>query len=162
MKRILRSSAFVFAALAVLATVAVGVSSQLYPTINRVETGVTPEYPALRPRTFQLGYDRVFDEASSAISDLEGWKVDSVNREAGTLNASMEMPITGWQHKISIQVTKKTRYTTKVGLVSENPENAGDLGQNARNVDAYLTALSERLGAAEVGGEPAPSDPEVQ
>jgi hypothetical protein len=126
------------------------VTASIWPTINRVETGATLEYPELMPKTYQLGYDRVFDEAVAATKDVEGWTFVSDARDTGLIRADAEMPVTGWRHQITVRVERRTEFVSRVHAVSEGSDAAGDLGQNARNIRSVFAALDKRLGAAEV------------
>lgn len=126
------------------------VAASIWPTINRVETNKSIEYPDLRTRTYQLGYDRVYDEALGAAKEQKLWAVTGQSRETGVITAQAQMPMLDWTHTVTITVVKKTPFVSQVATVSEGSDAPGDLGQNARNIRAYQEALDRRLGAAKV------------
>lgn len=129
---------------------AVMVTASVWPTINRVETGATLEYPDLVAKTYQLGYDRVFDEALAATQQQPGWAPLSDDRASGVIKARTEMSITGWHQEVTVRVERRGEFVSRVHVVSEGHDAPGDLGQNARNIRALLANLDARLGAAEV------------
>lgn len=126
------------------------VLASAWPTINRVETGRTVEYPELGPKIYQLDYDRVYAEALSAVRVQEGWTLLNESRKDGVITAETTMPMTGWRHQVTVKVIKRNAYVSRIHVISESPESPGDLGHNARLIQAYHDALGERLGAADV------------
>ena len=146
----LRKALIALVILAGVSTTAIMVCASVWPTINRVETGKTIEYPDILPKTYQLGYDRVYDEALAAAKDQEGWAVTSEERATGCIEAQMTMDVLGWRHDMTITVKKRGTFVSRVYALSQGMDAPGDLGQNARNINAYFEALDERLGAASV------------
>jgi len=124
------------------------VTASIWPTINRVETGATLEYPNLMPKTYQVGYDRVYDEALATIKGQEGWTFGSETRDTGMIIAHAPMALTGWQHHITVRVERRSEFVSRVHVISEGCDAPGDLGQNARNIRRLTEALDARLGAA--------------
>ena len=149
-RKVLRVSIFVAGVLAGVFITSVLVAASIWPTINRVETGKSVEYSDLRVRTFQLGYDRVYDEAIGAAKDQPNWVVTGDDRAQGQIRAIATMPVIGWTQDVSIRVERTTAFVTRVGTVSEGDDAPGDLGQNARNIRSFQDALDRRLGAARV------------
>jgi hypothetical protein len=135
--------------IAVIVT-SVMIAASIWPTINRVETGATLEYPQLMPKTYQLGYDRVFDEAVAATKAQGGWTFVSEARDTGLISANAVMPVTGWRHQVTVRVERRSEFVSRVHVISEGSDAPGDLGQNARNIQRVLEELEHRLGAAEV------------
>jgi len=124
--------------------------ASIWPTINRVETGKTLQYPDLRPKTYQLGYDRVFGEAVGAAEEQPLWEIVEKDPVGGQIKARTTMEVTGWTHEVTIRVEKKNEFVSRVHVLSQGEDAPGDLGQNARNIRGYLTALDARLGASAV------------
>ena len=147
---ILRKALTALVIIAGLLATAIMVSASIWPTINRVETGKTIEYPDIVPKTYQLGYDRVYDEALAAAREQVGWAVTGESREKGEIKAEMTMELTGWSHQIKVEVKKRGNFVSRVYAASEGRDAPGDLGQNARNIEAYFESLDARLGAASV------------
>lgn len=137
------------------------VMASTWPTLNHVEAGKSLAYPELRPHTYQLGYERVYDEALAAAKEQAGWTLLSEDRQGGLLKAESTMELTGWRHQIQIQIKRRGDFVSRVYMVSQGQDSPGDLGENARNIRRYYEALDRRLGAARVDKEPgqAPAEP---
>ena len=129
---------------------AVMVMASVWPTINRVETGRTVEYPHLMPKIYQLDYDRVYVEALSAAREQQDWLLTGEDRGKGVIMASTSMPITGWTHEITVEVIKRNAYVSRIHVISEGKDAPGDLGHNARLIEGYFETLDRRLGAADL------------
>lgn len=149
-RKLVRVLLFTLGVTAGLFVTTVLVAASIWPTINRVETNKSIEYPDLRTRTYQLGYDRVYDEALGAAKEQTAWAVTGQDRATGVIRAQALMPITGWTHDVTITVVRKTAFVSQVATLSEGHDAPGDLGQNARNIEGYQEALDRRLGAAKV------------
>ncbi len=146
----LRKALIALVVIAGLMATTIMVSASIWPTINRVEAGKTIEYPDILPKTYQLGYDRVYDETLAAAKEQPNWMVTMEDRAAGKVQATATMDLTGWTQQIDITVKKRGRFVSRVYISSEGSDAPGDLGQNARNITTYYEALDRRLGAASV------------
>jgi uncharacterized protein (DUF1499 family) len=62
------------------------VAAFLWPTINDVQTGATPQYADLQPQRFPQPYDQVFDAALATAQAL-GWEVTAQERTQGEIRA---------------------------------------------------------------------------
>lgn len=140
----------VFAVLVGLVTTSIMIVASIWPTINRVETGRTIEYPHLLPRVFQLDYARIYEEALSAAREQQAWTLTGEDQSTGVITATTTMPVTGWNHTVTIQVIKRSEFVSRIHVISENTDAPGDLGHNARLIEGYYKALDRRLGAADV------------
>lgn len=130
-----------------LSVVAVLVASAIWPVINVVETGQTPEYPDVRPHYYSADPKRVMDEAIEAVGDVERMTVVKVDRGASTITATRETRLMGFVDDMTVTVSPVTEFVTEVNVKSASRVGKGDFGQNARNIEDYLGALDERLGA---------------
>jgi len=85
--RILRLIAFMaavaLAALFVIPSLARMGIVFLWPVLNRVETGRTPEYPDLQPLTVALSPARVFEAALTVARTLPRWTVVKADPASG-------------------------------------------------------------------------------
>ena len=149
-RKVLRIALFVLGVTAGVFVTTVLVAASIWLTINEVETNKSIAYPELRTRTYQLGYDRVYDEALGAAKEQKNWAVTGQSRETGIITGQALMPVTGWTQEITVTVVKKTAFVSQVRTRSAGKDTPGDLGQNARNIEAYQVALDRRLGAAKV------------
>ncbi|MBI2080324.1 MAG: DUF1499 domain-containing protein [candidate division NC10 bacterium] len=122
----------------------VGVFS-LWPVINRVETGATPEYPALQPLTVALPAGRVFNVALAVARTLPRWTVVKADPATGLIEAEARTRLWRFVDDVTIRVAAKAGRTT-VSVISASRVGRGDLGQNARNIRAFLGALRRALG----------------
>ena len=135
---------------------AIMVIASIWPTINRVETGRTADYPHLMPKLYQLDYDRVYVEALSSAREQLDWTLTAEDRVSGVITATANMPVTGWEHQITIKVVKRSEYVSRINVISEVTDSPGDLGHNARLIEGYFDSLDNRLGAADVQKKSAP------
>jgi uncharacterized protein (DUF1499 family) len=105
----------------------------IWPNINDVRTGETPEYPDIQPQRFNQTFDKVFD-ASLATAQAMGWEIRETNREQGVIEA--------------VATTRLFRFkdeATVVNVRSKSRVGKGDLGTNARRIRAFQTELAKRL-----------------
>lgn len=124
----------------------VGVFS-LWPVINRVETGATPEYPDLQPLTVALPPGRVFDSSLAVARALPRWTVVKADPAAGLIGAEARTRLWRFVDDVTIRIAAKGGHTT-VSVLSTSRVGRGDLGQNARNIRAFLDALRRALAEA--------------
>lgn len=150
MKRKLLIGLAIFVSLSV---VGVLVASAIWPVLNVVETGQTPEYPDVRPHYYSAEPKRVLDEAVEAVGDVERMTVVEVDRSTSTITATRETRLMGFVDDLTITVSPVTEFVTEVNVRSASRIGKGDFGQNARNIKAYLGALDERLGAVKFDPE---------
>lgn len=167
-KRIYLTSAIVLGALITLMLV----TAAVWPVINVVETGQTPEYPELQPLYYSADPGRVFDEAVASVKGLERFTLVSDDAATRTIEATATMPVLGLTQDVTVKVEPVTDFVTRVHTISRSRVGKGDLGQNARNVEALHEELGRRLGAvrfdpvvesnAPDGEAPAPSIPATE
>jgi hypothetical protein len=106
----------------------------LWPVLNRVETGRTPEYPDLQPLTVALSPARVFE---AALTDPA----------AGLIEAEARTRLWRFVDDVTIRIVAREGATT-VSVRSASRVGRADLGQNARNIEAFLGTLRQALGEA--------------
>ena len=119
----------------------------LWPVLNRVETGRTPEYPDLEPLTVALSPARVFEAALTVARTLPHWTVVKADPASGLIEAEARMPLWRFVDDVTIRVVPREGGTT-VSVRSASRVGRGDLGQNARNIRAFLGGLRRALGGA--------------
>lgn len=151
MGRILRLIAFVvtvaLVALFVIPSVARMGIVFLWPVLNRVETGKTPEYPDLQPLTVAFPATRVFEAALTAARTLPRWTVVKTDPAAGLIEAEARTRLWRFVDDVTIRIIPGEGRAT-VSVRSASRVGRGDLGQNARNIRAFLDALRRALGEA--------------
>lgn len=126
---------------------AILVSASIWPVINVVETGKTPEYAELQPLYFSAEPQRVYDEAKLAAAELPRWQVVREDVSARTLWAESTTPTLKFVDDITIRVEPVTEFVTVVHTRSASRVGKGDFGQNARNIRAFQAGMLKRLGA---------------
>jgi uncharacterized protein (DUF1499 family) len=116
----------------------------VWPTINDVTTGATPEYPDLKPQVFARSYDEVFDAAAATARAQERWEVTKEERAAGVIEAVATTGLWRFKDDVTITVQSEGAQVT-VGMRSRSRIGKGDLGANARRIRDYQAALAARL-----------------
>ncbi len=140
MKTILRRVAIV---LGVLIVLRIGLAF-IWPTINDVTTGATPEYPDLRPQVFAKPYEQVFDTAAAVAREQEGWEVTREDRATGMIEAVATTRVFRFKDDVTILMARKDD-TVTLGMRSHSRIGKGDLGANARRIRQFQEALAKRL-----------------
>ncbi len=115
----------------------------IWPTINDVRTGGTPQYADLQPQRFAQPYDRVF-EAALATARAEGWDVTTNDRERGEIAAVATTRFLRFKDDVTISVTHDGDGAL-VNVRSHSRVGKGDLGANARRIRRFQADLAHRL-----------------
>ncbi len=155
-KRVFLTSAIILGGLITIMLV----TAAIWPVINRVETGATPEYPEIQPLYYSAAPQRVFDEVKAGVKELERFEVKSEDDATMKLEAIATMPVLGLDHDVEVRVEPVTEFVTRVHTTSTSQVGKGDLGQNARNILAVQEELEERLGAVRFDPTSSNSDQE--
>lgn len=128
-------------------TIVLGTAAMLkiWPTINIVETGKTPEYPDVMPRQYPASKDRVFDAALHAVSRMPRWTLVSSRPEQGEIRVEVTTRLFRFVDDVVVRCAEQNGVTV-VNVRSASRVGRGDLGQNARNIRAFFEALDSQLG----------------
>lgn len=132
---------------ALILVVAIIVSAFLWPTINEVETGITPEYPEIQPQYYSTEPERIFEEARAAVEAMPNWEVVQSDPRAHRLEAERTTRVFRFVDDVTIEVEPVTEFVAQVHLRSASRVGKGDFGQNARNIEEFFVELDGRLGA---------------
>lgn len=124
-----------------------------WPWINVVETGRTPEYPDLLPRSYDAEPERVFEAALHAIHRLSRWTMIASRPEAGEIQAEARTWGLRFVDDVRIRIEpgeakagrKDSPAHTVVRVRSASRVGRADFGQNARNVREFYQALDRQL-----------------
>lgn len=144
MKHIIYITIGTIAAAAVIAMI---VTAAIWPVLNEVETGNTPEYPDIRPHYYSTEPARIYDEAVEVVRDLEQWKIVDEQIAAHRLDTERTTHLLGFVDDVTIRVEPVTDFVSRVHLHSRSRIGYADFGQNARNIREFLDELDERLGS---------------
>jgi hypothetical protein len=135
---------FILAGLALCLLVGAAlVAGAVWPPINDVRTGATPEYPDLQPQTFGGPPYRVYDAALAAAREM-GWEVVGEDRAAGELHAVATVPVFRFKDDVTVTVKPDGERVT-VNVRSRSRVGRGDLGVNARRIRRFQAELAKRL-----------------
>jgi hypothetical protein len=118
----------------------------IWPRINEVRTGATPEYPDIQPQRFDQPFDRVFEAATNAARAM-GWEMRETDRGQGVIEAiappSM-LKFLKFKDDVTVTITREGDATV-VNVRSKSHLGKGDLGMNARRIRAFQAELAKRL-----------------
>jgi uncharacterized protein (DUF1499 family) len=115
----------------------------IWPTINDVKTGATPEYPDVQPQRFNQPLDKVF-EAALAVAQAMGWEIRETNREQGIIEAVATTRLFKFKDDVTVMITREGDATI-VNVRSKSRVGKSDLGTNARRIRAFQAELAKRL-----------------
>ncbi len=123
------------------------ISASIWPVINEVETGSTPEYPDIQPQYYSAEPRRVFEQSREAIASMQRWEVVSTDSSDHTLQATHQTYVFGFVDDVTVWIEPVTEFVTRVRVRSASRIGEGDFGQNARNIREFFDSLDQRLGA---------------
>ena len=116
----------------------------IWPRINDVRTGETPQYPDIQPQKFiDVPAGAVFDAALS-VAESMGWEIREANRDQGIIEAVATVPFFRFRDDVTITVAAAGSATI-VNLRSRSRVGKSDLGENARRIRRYQQELARRL-----------------
>ncbi|TXD38866.1 DUF1499 domain-containing protein [Lujinxingia vulgaris] len=122
------------------------VSACMWPMINVVETGKTPEYPEVQPGYYSTEPERILRESAASVEALERWTLVEQDEARRQLAAERRTRL-GFVDDITIRVEPVTEFVSQVNVRSASRVGKGDFGQNARNIEEFFVELDSRLGS---------------
>jgi uncharacterized protein (DUF1499 family) len=120
-----------------------------WPMINIVETGRTPEYPDIQPRTYQKPAAEVFDAAVHVVNRLPRWSLVGYDEKQGDIQAESRTVLWRFVDDVRVRVRSHGRGAA-VDVRSASRVGRGDFGQNARRIRVFLEELDRQLAGAPV------------
>lgn len=144
-----RTLYIVLGAIVAVFVAAVLITASIWPVINAVETGRTPQYPEVQPQYYTAEPARIFDETRAGIEALDDFTLTTTDPATFKLEAEHH-GLLGLTSDIAITIQPVTEFVTQVNIRSASRIGRGDLGQNARNIRALFTELDHRLGAVKL------------
>ena len=112
----------------------------VWPTINDVRTGATPEYPDIQPQRFSKPADQVFAAALATAREMD-LEITSQSPEKGEIQAVATTPVLRFKDDVTISVARDGQ----VSVRSKSRIGKGDLGTNARRIREFQAGLARRL-----------------
>ena len=119
------------------------VAAAVWPTINDVRTGGTPEYADLQPQKFTWPPEQVFAAALESAKGL-GWEVTGQDSARGEIQAVATTRIFRFKDDVTVNVNRDGDATV-VNVHSRSRIGKGDLGANARRIRTFQNDLEKRL-----------------
>jgi len=112
----------------------------VWPTINDVRTGATPEYPDIQPQRFSKPADQVFAAALATAREMD-LDITSQSAEKGEIQAVATTRVLRFNDDVTITVARDGQ----VNVRSKSRIGKGDLGTNARRIRDFQSRLSRKL-----------------
>ena len=115
----------------------------IWPTINDVTTGATPQYADIQPQRFSKPADQVFAAALATARDM-GFEITMQSPERGQIEAVATTPVFRFKDDVTIAVGRFGQGAI-VNVRSRSRIGKGDLGANARRIREFQSRLASRL-----------------
>lgn len=132
------------AALLAAIVIVLGIAAaSLWPLIDDVKTGETPQYPDLRPQRFARPYDRVFDASLAAAQALQ-LEIAAQDRSQGEIRAVATTALLRFKDDVTISL-RRDGENVEVNVHSRSRVGKGDFGANARRIRHFQEELAKRL-----------------
>jgi uncharacterized protein (DUF1499 family) len=112
----------------------------VWPTINDVRTGATPEYPDIQPQRFSRPAEQVYAAALATAREM-GLEITMQSPERGEIKAVATTPVFRFKDDVTIAVGRNG----VVNVRSQSRVGKGDLGTNARRIREFQGRLASRL-----------------
>jgi uncharacterized protein (DUF1499 family) len=113
----------------------------IWPKINDVRTGETPQYPDLQPQRFSgKSPASVFEAVLEVAQELE-WEIREANADAGLIEAVATVPIFRFRDDVTITLSN-SEGGTLVHVRSRSRVGKSDLGENARRIRKFQARLA--------------------
>ena len=120
------------------------ISSAIWPRINDVKTGETPEYQDLQPQHFNVAPYKAYEAALATAREL-GWEIVREDRQAGTIDAVDTTRILRFKDDVTITIKPGVGENCTVYVHSRSRVGKGDFGTNARRILRFQAELAKRL-----------------
>lgn len=115
----------------------------IWPRINDVKTGATPEYADLQPQRFNQPMEKVF-AAAQEVSQTQGWEIRETKPEQGIIEAVATTRLFKFKDDVTITVSNEGS-STVVNVRSKSRIGKGDMGANARRIRTFQAELAKKL-----------------
>lgn len=116
----------------------------IWPRINEVRTGGTPEYPEIQPQRFDaVDYDQVYQGALETTKSL-GWEIREANRAQGVIEAIATISLIRIKDDVTINLTREGGAVV-VNVRSRSRIGKTDFGVNARRIRRFQADLAKRF-----------------
>jgi uncharacterized protein (DUF1499 family) len=115
----------------------------IWPRINDVKTGETPQYADLQPQRFNQPPGKVYDAALASLQAMN-IRIREEQRVQGIIEAVATTRVLRFEDDITVSVTRDGEVTV-VNVRSKSRIGKADFGANARRIRAFQAELARRL-----------------
>lgn len=146
LRRALRGLGVAALALAVGGFATVMALLAVWPPVDRVVTGETPEYPDVQPRAYAFSRDRVVAAVVEAATRLPRFEPTSVDEAAGIIRLRAASVWLAPEGRLEVRVEPNGAGGAIVFAEAWTDEGTVEFGQNARNLGELYEGIESRLG----------------
>ena len=118
-----------------------------YLTTNVAVTSPDSPFPELRPVTYPVAAQQLFDVVEAACRQL-GWFVETAEREGGTLNVVITTPLWRFKDDMWIRVNPGIEGGSTLTIRASSRVGRADLGANARHILDLLDVIHSSVEGA--------------
>lgn len=115
----------------------------IWPRINDVKTGATPQYADLQPQRFTQPVEKVYDAALESLRAM-AMEIREERRAEGIIEAVATTRVFKFKDDVTVTIIRNEDATI-VNVRSKSRVGKGDLGANARRIRAFQAELTKRL-----------------
>lgn len=115
----------------------------IWPRINDVKTGATPQYADLQPQRFTQPVEKVYDASLESLRAM-AMEIREERRAEGIIEAVATTRVFKFKDDVTVTIIRNED-TTIVNVRSKSRVGKGDLGANARRIRAFQAELAKRL-----------------
>ncbi|WP_055108700.1 DUF1499 domain-containing protein [Paenibacillus ihumii] len=105
--------------------------------------------PEMKTRYYQLSKDKIWEEVSSTLKKIPGYKVLHEVQSVGEITLEKKTAL-GRTMDITVSIVSTGPLRSAVDIYSATRGSLGDLGSNYRNILNLFAALDKKLGAYKV------------
>lgn len=105
--------------------------------------------PEMKTRYYQLSKDKIWEEVSSTLKKIPGYKVLHEVQSVGEITLEKKTAL-GRTMDITVSIVSTGPLRSAVDIYSATRGSLGDLGGNYRNILNLYAALDKKLGAYKV------------
>ncbi len=120
------------------------ISALIWPPINDVKTGATPEYPGIQPVIFKADPATTFWTAAQTAKIMPLWVLTSVQQKDLTIRAEARTPTLGFVDLVEIKIVG-LKQGSQVQMRSRSQVGRSDFGVNARRIESYMKRLKANM-----------------
>jgi len=102
-------------------------------------------YPDIVPVMFSVSPDQAYQYALNAAKKMDWWEIQAANPSTGRIEATSTIPWFGFKDDIVIRVDSSSS-GSRLDIRSDSRLGMGDIGENARRINNYMSILKKEAG----------------